>query len=509
MQNSLIIQKHAGHAIPDGYIEKFMSVYASTWGAAFLTDDNRILLASQDEGLSRDTLDDLMIKLMDKEMILFVSQAHEVQPYIPIKKGDEYLCLLFMEGNFKNRLNSDETISNEQAVFEKMIKPQLQTAFAFSDEDISKLRAEVEEDKVTGQLLSLIEDRGNMLFYFPDGAYKLVKGNTSVGSYPWGWVTNHLGFTEGIETPEVKETAPAPKPSALDMFKGGVSAVASAAGKVLSLPAKPASSASPPLAAKPAALAKPASGPVLQPPAKPAAGTGPQPDVKDVGKQVVYYRVKDKTSNNKTKDMYKIAGYSLEMLPGWKDYPVVEVAMDRWTKYSKGLLEHGEVVTFDSMTDELKAKFSKTAGVPPGEIKATTTTADGKVTSETVKTSVPAAPAKPATQDTHNIQALILSGERRKAIISEDMAVLDKSSIDIDDPVKMGELVKKFPPLDIQTGKGEFWRKWSPESLQKFFSKHPDAAAILIFHQNARLAAFERMSKQQQPEQKKAAGIKK
>ncbi len=509
MQNSLIVRKFAGQVIPDAYIEKVLPVYNASWGAAFLTDEGGMSSATKDEGLTKEGFDEMNLHFMDKEVCFFFSQAMELQPYPIIEVDGKYKLLAFLEGNFKNKLGEGDTISNENALVDKWLKPKLQKLHGFLGGDLSKIRAEIEEDGTTDEFKNMIEDRGTFVLWFPDGAYTITQSNPAFGSYPWGAVSNNLGYTEAME--KVEAPVEEKKPSMMDMFKSGASAAAAAVGLAKpAVPAKPAAVA-PPLA-KPAALAAPAKpAAVAQPalPAKPAAGP-----VADAAKEVVYWRTDAKASNNVKKTLYKLAKENLDNVTNWKEGPVVEVPKERFERYRKALMANGEIVDYASMTAELKAKFSK--GPAPGEVKVTSQSADGTVASETVKTStvpavpakpaaaapaapaVPAKPAAPAAKDTDakSYPTLVLPAERRKEILAQDMTVLDKNSIDIGDPFTLQSVVKKHPHLGDQLGKGEFWRKWSPDSLKQWVAKNPDAAAIIIFHQNVGLLSYELANKQ-------------
>lgn len=521
MQNSVIVRKFAGQVIPDDFANKVLESYQGTWGAAFLTEDNKISMAAQDQPLSKEQFDELNLHFMDKEFCLFLSQAHEIQPYSIIEVGGNFKLLCFLEGNFKRMLNDGDTLSNENAIIDKWMKPRLQKIYGFLNGDMSKIRAEIEEDSTTQDFMNMIEDRGTFVLWFPDGPYTISKGNPAAGSWEWGTSSNHLGFGAKVEELPLFKTA-----GVLSLFKGGVSAAAAAVGLAPPPPPKK-ETAQAPLAAKPVAAPPP------PPPRKEqAAAASPPPPPKkpetvpavpfpkgavdpqtlasakaSVGAtEVVYYKANDKISNSRKKDIYKLAKVSLDFVPDWRQCPVVEIDKERWEKYSKSLLADGSLVDFNTMAEELKAKFNTPK---PGEIKVTSQSADGTVTSQTVKT--PPAPPPPPKKDTvEHIPSAILPADRRKEILAQDMAVLDKSSIDIGDPSKLGELVKKFPPLETQLGKDQFWRKWGVDSLKQWVTKNPDAAAIIVFHQNIRLAQFEAATKQAQSEQhRKAAGIKK
>lgn len=509
MQNSLIVRKFAGQVIPDAYIEKVLPVYNASWGAAYLTDEGGMSAAMKDEGLTKEGFDEMNLHFMDAEVCFFFSQAQmELQPYPIIETDGKYRLLAFLEGNFKNKLGPGDTMSNENALVERWLKPKLQKLHGFLGGDLSKIRAEIEEDGTTEEFKNMIEDRGTFVLWFPDGAYTITQSNPAFGSYPWGTVSNNLGYTEGLE--KVETVAEPKKPSMMDNFKSGVSAAAAAVGLAKpAVPAKPVAGPAPTLE-KPLALpAKPAA--AVAPPALPAKPAAP---AAEGVKEVVFWRTdpNKKVSNNSKKNLYKLACTSLDFVSDWKDGPVVEIPKARFEHYRKALMSEGEIVSFDSLTAELKAKFSKSPA--PGEIKTTTQAPDGTVASQTVKTpaplappakpavaavpAVPAKPAAPAAKDTDvkSYPTLVLPAERRKEILAQDMAVLDKNSIDIGDPFTLQAAVKKHPPLDAQLGKGEFWRKWSPDSLKQWVAKNPDAAAIIIFHQNVGLLSYELANKQ-------------
>lgn len=508
MQNSLIVRKYAGQAIPDAFIEKVLPIYNGTWGASYLSDDGKIMSAKQDQGMDREKMDELQLHFMDLDMVFFFSQAQrEFQPYPVITVDGADRLLVFLEGNFKRKLNDTDTISNEQAIVEKWLAPRLQKIYGFLNGDMEKVRAEVEEDSSLEDFTNMIEDRGNFVLFFPDGAFSIVKGNKAIGSYPWGWASNNLGYTEEMEKEEETEAPAAPQNKLASMFSSGVSAVASAVG--LKAPPPPPQKASAPLDKPAAPPPPPAAAKAPPPPPKasvPAAPPPPAPSVEAGKKDVVYYKVKDSKSNNRKKDLYKMAKGNLDFVPDWKNSPVVEIDAETFEKYRKTLLTDGELVDMEKMTEELRARFQKPK---PGELKVSSTAADGTTSSEIVKGKAPPPPPMKNTA-TENIPSLVLPAERRKEIMAQDMAVLDKNSVKIDDPTVLGDLVKKFPPLETQLGKGQFWRAWGPDSLKQWISKNPDAAAIIVFHQNIRLAQLE-AAKVARPEEgaRKAAGIKK
>lgn len=507
MQNSLIVRKFAGQAIPDAYIEKFLTQYSTTWGAAFLTDDNQIVLAKQDQGITKEELDDLQIHTMDKEAVFFFSQAMELQPYPLIEIEGKYKLVAFLEGNFKKMLNDGETISNENALVEKWLKPRVQKIHGFNGGDMEKVRAEIEDDDELTIFKSKIEDRGTFVLLFPDGPYTIAMGNPAAGSYAWGAVSNNLGYTEGMEKVEEPVKEPEKPKSIMDRFSSGVSAVATAAAAVVGKappPPKPKTetASAPPLAARPAAPPPPPKPKTAEPFPKGAANPSTLPATvpaaaatSAAATEMVYWRIKDKASNNNKKDMYKLAKLhvgGLDAVPDWKLGPIVEIPRAHYEANMKKFNSEGSLVDLKSLTAELQAKFSK-GPVKPGEIRATSTAPDGTSETQTVKSSVPAvAPPpplpKPKATETQNIPSLILPAERRKEILAQDVSVLDKNSIKIDDPTLMGELVSKHPSLDMQLGKGRFWEAWSPASLLTWCAKNSDAASIIIFHQNVELA---------------------
>lgn len=217
--NGLIVQTIPGFVMPIQYAKLAFGKFPSFMGAVTQIEGPKLELSSCAE---YPTIEEFMASLEENKdlptLLYFYNTKDKLtleseQPFIFVKddKGEPVLCGV-MEGDYFSR--EKDTPHTEEYHVAKTLAPHLQKTFdKIAKGDIDAFDAELDDKDLLALIDQLSGNRGvTVLMSRTSKTIWIEKGNEELaGEYPWGRVSNSLGFVEksATEVIEKKDEAPA------------------------------------------------------------------------------------------------------------------------------------------------------------------------------------------------------------------------------------------------------------------------------------------------------------
>lgn len=220
--SGLIVDLNVGHVPPKKYIELALAKFPHYIGSMVFIGANAgseaELVFSGDDVLPG-TLDEFLHDLeenKDDKTILFFAHAglkktaistESEQPFVILRDEEGHPLLLgMMEGEYFSGKDADPAHTDEYHVMNGLLIPKLKKlVIKVCGSDIEKLDEELDDEETTNSINALAGTRGIVVLQSITGKTKwYTKGNEDLeGEFPWGRVSNKLGFVEKSATEEI------------------------------------------------------------------------------------------------------------------------------------------------------------------------------------------------------------------------------------------------------------------------------------------------------------------
>ncbi len=208
--SQVIIRRKAGQSIP----EDFLSLCPTKVFGISLVDKNK-LETPHGTDFTLEALRATENDFKDVAFTLFLSDAdkatdlNDVSPYDLIgNDDDEPLLSVHIAGEFPGfaKEKSSRSPAYHLAAF---IAEYCETVFDAVDKDLGKLMNKISEDKFKDKIKMNAVSHGALMFVAQNGACVTITQGDTAKEFPWGWVSDTLGYTEGKkEEPKKEEEKP-------------------------------------------------------------------------------------------------------------------------------------------------------------------------------------------------------------------------------------------------------------------------------------------------------------
>lgn len=439
-----IVIKGAGQLIPEAYINILTDRRKSGVGVASASPEQMLLSVCGD---ALATADVMAAQEEGKEFpAVFYFASHpdkanvdDIQPYVLLKDDkDQPLVLGFVEGNFSEYADEKSERADGFHLAMTYLIPKISQFYNMVGHDIGRLEQELRSPIVSTEMKRLPSARGAIVLMLRNGAcIDYNKDNMLGGTFPWGWTSDTLGYTENAgTTSDVNKDKPK-----LSLFKKPMTA---------SVPASP----------PPAPIKKD------DPPFEPDKKVGPE-------YQVPEHLPEGLTYNEKSGKFY---AQCPDKVGPKKDR---EQWYRSWTgacpsNYKTKMPQAPKVELSHQMTQAMLIRVQK-ATEPKKDVEPKYV----QVTNKEPEKSRPIVSA----EDKAGIATWLKSGMVEK--------ILDASSKQILSPEQMQELESKYPTFFEITGKHvEETFNW-PWDIKVYLCKnHPEVAALLLLNTTTAYASL-------------------
>ena len=204
---TIIINRNPDSDIPEEYLRKVLGECNSCGGYAVQTKDGGLVSDTMDTGVQLDAVQELLKGYASDRVLLVFSKLEKVkdeflQPFNLMSPDGETPLLSFaLEGDFPSL--AEAGITPEANFAKKVLLPNLNKFLKYSDGDFDKFMAELKDDTFTDSIMARIGDRGQFAFLPPMGDAIWLGKNKLSSFFPWGAVSNTLGYKE--EAPKKPE----------------------------------------------------------------------------------------------------------------------------------------------------------------------------------------------------------------------------------------------------------------------------------------------------------------
>lgn len=200
---TILIVREPDKDLPEQYIRSVVATYNSCGGYAIqaMKDAQPILISDRmDTGASLDAVTELLKAYTAHRILLTFSSLDKVeekflQPFDLTMDGrDDVLMSFGIEGEFPTLVEAG--ITPEANFSKKIMLPNLNKFVKYSGGDLAKFMAEIRDPTFVDQIMVRIGERGVYCFFPPVGEPIWLGKNTLGSVFPWGTVSNTLGYKE-------------------------------------------------------------------------------------------------------------------------------------------------------------------------------------------------------------------------------------------------------------------------------------------------------------------------
>jgi hypothetical protein len=445
---TVIIERFPSQTFSEAYLKTLLASCNSCGGYAVQTKNEAghpvIVSDRMDTGAEVEAVQQLIAGYPDSRILLTFSHLDDVnekrlQPYDLTVDGkpEDVLLSFALEGSFLGKVESD--------LAHDLLIPSMRKFLKLSAGKLDDFIAELRDPTFIDNIMSRIDERGEYCFLPPVGDAIWYGKNTLGSTFPWGRVSNTLGYTE---TPaKVTETK-------ADKKKGWWSNTGPALPVAEDKPVetKPAETA------PPVPLNVPADKPdtkIDPPPAKP--GDQPAPDVNAPPPTGHWEPVPKGLSNKDRKAYIRRMTNCGSVLPEGYDKPDFMVWVVDYPKPARDLKELAEKMQVPAPITQQKPKDMRGDAPRP-------------------------APTKGSETQAAEASAMILSADEKSRAESSILKIMDRQGKTIPSPLEIQKAVAKYPVFTKQMGVDlARVRQWMPEDLISFSKDNGKAFCHLLF----------------------------
>ncbi len=229
MQSGTIVHRKAGTFPPNAYWEKVISANGTGWGAVTLSevDGSKFLeLSSEAATMTLESIQDTLKSFPNQDITFYFCQSEtavslkDISPYVLICKPseedpeqEEPMIVGFIEGNFPTFGKAGSSHPPEYHLMVEYLIPKLEGLWEMSDGNLDKVVEQLKKPYFKKEMLLTSVSRGTITLVCANGAAVTFAQNDLSAEYPWGWVSNTHGYTEGA-------TKAVEKPKKPSIFSG-------------------------------------------------------------------------------------------------------------------------------------------------------------------------------------------------------------------------------------------------------------------------------------------------
>jgi hypothetical protein len=210
-QTGLIIRRFANTFIPNEYAELAVKAYPHGWGAAIV--DGELKTNKSTSGLTLDFLQSTLGTFPDKDITLhlcnatnFATNEDDLSPFEFV----ESQIVGFIAGNFPAFTKPESSHPQEFFLAHEVLIPKFQGLWEMADGNLAKVVEQLKKPHFKREMLLNSVGHGTIVLVCADGSIiPFSQGDTSM-EYPWGWVSDNLGYAAGVakrEEPKEEESA--------------------------------------------------------------------------------------------------------------------------------------------------------------------------------------------------------------------------------------------------------------------------------------------------------------
>ena len=207
----VILLKRKDQIIPAQLLEKIVKDCPSVLGAAFCDATEKELFVMQEADEPFDKRMERMEQIMTdpetagQEIIFHLGQFPEsysvdsIQPQILLESGEKKpLLVCFTEGIINDaELPKDNSNSPDYFLVQEYLIPKIQSMFDPNKFDLNELTSLMRTSMFQKEILRCFGPRGQLTILGANSEVLTFKKNELFAEFPWGWVSNPMGYKEG------------------------------------------------------------------------------------------------------------------------------------------------------------------------------------------------------------------------------------------------------------------------------------------------------------------------
>lgn len=205
---TFVIEKEPDHDVPEQYLRSVISAANSCGGYAIQVPNEKgapsLVSDRSDVHLNMDGVKELLERAKKHRVLLTFSKLGKVeekflQPYDFTTPGDVAPLMSFaIDGEFPTF--GEAIITEAYGLASRLIMPNFPKFLKLSEGDLKKFIAEINDPTFVDALMARIGDRGIVCFLPPTGPGIWLGKNKLGSQFPWGKVSNTLGYKEEAPT---------------------------------------------------------------------------------------------------------------------------------------------------------------------------------------------------------------------------------------------------------------------------------------------------------------------
>ena len=210
----LIVAIHQDQEFPEAYLKLALKEHANAFGGVIYDTSEgkpKLLVSLLDSGVTIEQVKSIQDQFKGARKILYFAEfpagysGDAIQPFTCLEDETNMpLLVAFMEGNYSNFADANKADkSDEYLAFTDMLLPTLQELWDTPavGKSIDKLTNTLTHDSRLRRSLELMcTARGHLTLMAVNGTQINILKNDLYREYPWGWTSNHLGYTEASST---------------------------------------------------------------------------------------------------------------------------------------------------------------------------------------------------------------------------------------------------------------------------------------------------------------------
>lgn len=465
----IVVRKNKDKLIPGEFLKLVLKEHNQALGIATVVPGSHEVMFTRQIGVTVGDVHDTQ-KAFENHAVAYIfgknkpKYEEDIPPFEVLTNGEGKPILMAMLNGDFNMYRKERSEHTPEFFFhnEYMVE-KLRREFRLAGNNIEEFMKTLEEPILIKDLLNAC-GRGTIMFLSSTGQFKTIEHNDGHRSFPWGTVSDHLGYVEPtVEKPAIKGR------------------IAELIGKVkVTQKTETVSEPQPnvPVIEKPPEKVK-------QPDTSVAAlATAKQ----DGDRGYVYIKAPEEIKDPKALQKFYRNRSENHICPeNYMEHPEVPVLRAFYVKKFPGELEKftkkGILKDFSQLKDALP--------MPPVEkppVVEQPQPQEHKPPTEPVKEKKPGIMAKMKTAqvETQSVNVPIISAESKKKVedIILNRHLLDQSSQKIMDPKLVAALESKYPTFAESVGLSglEDTFRWLPDDLLEMVKEAPEAIVVLLMN---------------------------
>lgn len=213
--DTVVLFQKAGETVPEGYLKAILETHQSCMGYAFAEEGRVKRLIDRDAPFLLSEVLEIQKAYKDKKGLLFCFSNYpagfldtDMQPFDTIKDDDgNVIAVTFMNGDFTPFAKEKSNHSNAFHCFNDLVHESVEGLFE-TTKDLNMVFSMLDKPIQRKQMLGNNTTAGSMVMMASNGQVLRFEFNNLVAiEGPWGWGTNHCGYSEPKPVAEAKPMA--------------------------------------------------------------------------------------------------------------------------------------------------------------------------------------------------------------------------------------------------------------------------------------------------------------